>query len=388
MSDFNNVYKDKTVLVTGHTGFKGSWLSIWLTMLGAKVIGYALEPHSIKDNYHASCLKNHLYADIKGDIRDSEHLEKIIEKYKPEIIFHLAAQALVRTGYKNPKFTYETNVLGSLNILEAVRKFNFIRTVVMITSDKCYENIEQIWAYKETDRMGGYDPYSSSKGCAELLISSYRNSYFNPKNYSEHHVALASVRAGNVIGGGDWSENRLIPDCIRFIEEGKAIEIRNPNATRPWEHVLEPLSGYLRLGQKLMEEPEKYSEPFNFGSPLECNKTVMEVVEYLVQYYGKGDIVDVSGSETLHENTLLNVDVTKAYKMLQWKAMLSLQESIEFTVDWYKEALKSSDMFDFCKKQIQTHIDKGYLWENEYTHNARRTNGKKITQNICYNVRV
>lgn len=388
MSEFNNVYKGKTVLVTGHTGFKGSWLSIWLTMLGAKVVGYALEPNSPKDNYNASCLKNHLYADVTGDIRDSRNLETVIAKYKPEIIFHLAAQALVRTGYKNPKFTYETNVLGSLNILEAARKFDFIRTVVMITSDKCYENIEQIWAYKETDRMGGYDPYSSSKGCAELLISSYRNSYFNPKKYSIHKVALASARAGNVIGGGDWSENRLIPDCIRFIEEGKAIEIRNPDATRPWEHVLEPLSGYLRLGQKLIEEPQNYSEPFNFGSPLECNKTVREVVEYLVQYYGKGEILDVSGAETLHENTLLNVDVTKAYKKLRWKAMLSLPEAIEFTVDWYKEALKNQDMFEFCKKQIQAHINKGYLWERDCTHNIRRNNGKQITAGVGCNVGV
>ena len=260
MSNFNNVYKGKTVLVTGHTGFKGSWLSIWLTMLGANVVGYALEPYSQRGNYKASHLEKHLYADVKGDIRDSEKLEATIAKYKPEIIFHLAAQALVRTAYDNPKYTYETNVIGSLNILEAVRKFDFIKTVVMITSDKCYENVEQIWGYKETDRMGGYDPYSSSKGCAELMISSYRNSYFNPKDYAKHGKAVASVRAGNVIGGGDWSDNRLVPDCIRFIEEGKDIEIRSPKATRPWEHVLEPLSGYLRVGQKLMEEPVKYSD--------------------------------------------------------------------------------------------------------------------------------
>lgn len=386
MSDFNNVYKNKTVLVTGHTGFKGSWLSIWLTMLGARVVGYALEPNYIKDNYNASCLHRHIYADVTGDIRDSEKLEAVIEKYKPEIIFHLAAQALVRTGYKSPKFTYETNVLGSLNILEAVRKFDFVRTVVMITSDKCYENIEQIWAYKETDRMGGYDPYSSSKGCAELLISSYRNSYFNPNKYNQHGVSLSSARAGNVIGGGDWSENRLIPDCMRAIEEGREIEIRNPQATRPWEHVLEPLSGYLRLGQKLIEEPVKYSEPFNFGPSLECNKTVLEVVEYLVKYYRKGKIIDISGKETLHENTLLNVDVTKAYKILQWKAMLNLQESIEFTVDWYKEALNNKDMFDFCKKQIQAHINKGYLWEKDITNNKRKNNEEYNTKSICCDV--
>ena len=365
MSDFNNVYKGKTVLVTGHTGFKGSWLSIWLTMLGANVVGYALDPYSERSNYCASHLDKHLYADVRGDMRDSEELEATISKYQPEIIFHLAAQALVRTAYEKPKYTYETNVIGSLNVLEAVRKYDCVKTVVMITSDKCYENVEQIWGYKETDRMGGYDPYSSSKGCAELMISSYRNSYFNPKDYDKHGKAVASVRAGNVIGGGDWSDNRLVPDCIRFIEEGRDIEIRSPLATRPWEHVLEPLSGYLRVGQKLIENPVEYAQGFNFGPPIECNKTVWDVASYLVKYYGKGRVVDKSGGEMVHENTLLSLDVTKAYRMLQWKAMLNLYEAIEFTVDWYKEALHSDDMFEFCKKQIQAHMDKGYLWEKK-----------------------
>ncbi len=365
MSNFNNVYQGKTVLVTGHTGFKGSWLSIWLTMLGAKVVGYALEPYSQKSNYCASHLERRLFADIKGDVRDSKKLEETIEKYKVDIIFHLAAQALVRTAYDNPKYTYETNVMGSLNILEATRKFNHVKTVVMITSDKCYENVEQIWGYKETDRMGGYDPYSSSKGCAELMISSYRNSYFNPKDYEKHGKAIASVRAGNVIGGGDWSDNRLVPDCIRFIEENKDIEIRNKNATRPWEHVLEPLSGYLRVGQKLIEEPTNFAQGFNFGPPIECNKTVWDVVQYLVKYYKKGNIVDASDPNALHENTLLSLDVTKAYRMLDWKAMLSFYEAIEYTVDWYKEALNNDDMFEFCQKQIKAHNAKGYLWEQK-----------------------
>ena len=197
---YNNAYKDKVVMVTGHTGFKGSWLSIWLTMFGAKVVGYALEPYSPRGNYAASHLDRHIFADLRGDIRDSDSLEAAIEKYKPEIVFHLAAQALVRTAYANPKYTYETNLMGSLNVLEAARKSKSVKAVVMITSDKCYENVEQIWGYKETDRMGGYDPYSSSKGCAELMISSYRNSYFNPKDYAKHGKAVASVRAGNVIG--------------------------------------------------------------------------------------------------------------------------------------------------------------------------------------------
>ena len=355
---YNNAYKDKIVMVTGHTGFKGSWLSIWLTMLGAKVVGYALDPYSPRGNYSASHLNNRLFADLRGDIRDSDALESAVEKYKPEIVFHLAAQALVITAYASPKYTYETNLMGSLNVLEAVRKSDSIKTAVMITSDKCYENVEQIWGYKETDRMGGYDPYSSSKGCAELMISSYRNSYFNPKDYSKHGKAVASVRAGNVIGGGDWSENRLIPDCIKAIEESRNIEIRSPKSTRPWEHVLEPLSGYLKVGEMLMQNPVKFADAFNFGPKIESNKTVWEVVEYLVKYYGKGNLVDVSKNDMPHENTLLSLDVTKAYKLLNWQAKLSFCEAIEFTVDWYKRALVESDMFDFCKEQISAHQKK------------------------------
>ena len=352
---YNDVYKGKTVLVTGHTGFKGSWLSIWLTMMGAKVVGYSLDPYSDKGNFEACHLHDKLYADVRGDTRDYIHLSQTIEKYQPEIIFHLAAQALVRTAYQHPKETYETNLMGSLNIMEAVRLHDCVKTVVMITSDKCYENVEQIWGYKETDRMGGYDPYSSSKGCTELMISSYRDSYFNPKDYAKHGKAIASVRAGNVIGGGDWSNNRLIPDCIRYIEAGKDIEIRNPIATRPWEHVLEPLSGYLKVGQKLMENPVEYSTSFNFGPHISANKTVFEVVKRLVDYYGKGKVVDASDPNAVHENTLLNLDVTKAYVMLQWEAKWGLQEAIEKTVDWYKEALHCDDMYDFCVKQILEH---------------------------------
>ena len=352
---FNNVYNGKTVLVTGHTGFKGSWLSIWLNMMGAKVVGYSLDPYSERGNFEACHLHDRLLADIRGDTRDYEKLNQTIKQYRPEIIFHLAAQALVRKAYAHPKETYETNLMGSLNIMEAVRENDCVKTVVMITSDKCYENVEQIWGYKETDRMGGYDPYSSSKGCTELMISSYRNSYFNPQDYAKHGKAVASVRVGNVIGGGDWSADRLIPDCIRFIEAGKDIEIRNPIATRPWEHVLEPLSGYLRVGEKLIEDPVKYATSFNFGPHISANKTVWEVVSRLVDYYGKGKVVDVSNPADLHENTLLNLDVTKAYVMLGWEARWNLQEAIEKTVDWYKEALQTYDMYDFCVRQIKTH---------------------------------
>ena len=352
---FNNVYTGKTVLVTGHTGSKGSWLSIWLNMRGAKVVGYSLDPYSERGNFEACHLHDRLLADIRGDTRDYEKLNQSIKQYRREIIFHLAAQALVRKAYAHPKETYDTNLMGALNIMEAVRENDCVKTVVMITSDKCYENVEQIWGYKETDRMGGYDPYSSSKGCTELMISSYRNSYFNPQDYAKHGKAVASVRAGNVIGGGDWSADRLIPDCSRFIEAGKDIEIRNPIATRPWEHVLEPLSGYLRVGEKLIEDPVKYATSFNFGPHISANKTVWEVVSRLVGYYGKGRVVDVYNPADLHENTLLNLDVTKAYVMLGWEARWNLQEAIEKTVEWYKEALQTYDMYDFCVRQIKTH---------------------------------
>ena len=354
---YNNVYQNKTVLVTGHTGFKGSWLAIWLTMMGAKVIGYALEPYSKKGNYCASHLSERLHADLRGDVRDLDILSDVVEKYRPEIVFHLAAQALVRTSYEQPRTTFETNMMGSLNVLECVREHDCLNTAVMITSDKCYENREQIWGYKEKDRMGGEDPYSASKGCAELMIHAYRQSYFNPVRYAEHGKAVASVRAGNVIGGGDWSANRIIPDCIRSIEEGKPIQVRNPKATRPWEHVLEPLSGYLRVGQRLMEDPVKYATCFNFGPQLKSNKTVMEVVQTLVDYYGKGSVVDAGDPNAVHENTLLNLDVTKAYTMLQWEAKWDLQEAVRKTVDWYKEALTAHDMYDFCVKQINEHGD-------------------------------
>ena len=359
MNTFNGVYEGKTVLVTGHTGFKGSWLAIWLTSLGANVVGYALDAYSDRSNYCASRLKERLFADERGDVRDSARLEAVIARYQPTMIFHLAAQALVRTSYEHPKMTYETNLMGSLNILEAARKFDCIKQVIMITSDKCYENVEQIWGYRETDRMGGYDPYSSSKGCAELMIASWRNSYFNPKDYSKHGKAVASVRAGNVIGGGDWSDNRLIPDCIRSLEAGKDIEIRSPQATRPWEHVLEPLSGYLKVGEKLMQDPVAYSTSFNFGPSIEANKTVWEVVQKVLECYGKGRVVDASEPGILHENTLLSLDVTKAYRMLdKWHARLSFGEAIAFTVAWYQEAVGGTDMCDYCGRQIQAHSDK------------------------------
>jgi len=361
---FNNVYKGKTVLVTGHTGFKGSWLCIWLAMMGAKVVGYALEPDSTRNIYNTAQVKKHLLADIKADLRDYKKLEQVIEEYQPEIVFHLAAQALVKESYIHPKETYETNIMGTINLLEAIRNSDSIKTAIMITSDKCYENIEQIWGYRESDRMGGYDPYSSSKGCMELVVNSWRNSFFNPKDYDKHGKVIASVRAGNVIGGGDWSDNRLVPDCIRFIEEGKDIEIRSPKSTRPWEHVLEPLSGYLRLGQLMIENPRKFYDCFNFGPSIKSNKTVWEVVNKIIKSYGKGKAIDVSNPNDVHEAQLLYVDPTKAYVKLGWSSVLTLDESIDFTVDWYKEALTGKNMYGYSVAQINMYYEKGLkIWE-------------------------
>lgn len=364
---FNNIYKDKIVLVTGHTGFKGSWLSIWLAMMGAKVVGYSLEPVNKRCIYNTAKVGKHLHANIIADLRDNTKLEETIKKYKPEIVFHLAAQALVKESYIHPKETYETNIMGTINLLEAIRKSESIKTAIMITSDKCYENVEQLWGYRENDRMGGYDPYSSSKGCMELVVSSWRNSFFNPKDYDKHGKVIATVRAGNVIGGGDWSDNRLIPDCIRFIEEGKDIEIRSPKSTRPWEHVLEPLSGYLRLGQLMIENPQNFYDCFNFGPSIKSNKTVWEVVNKVIKSYQKGQAVDVSNPNDVHEAQLLYVDPTKAYVKLGWSSVLTLDESIDFTVAWYKEELTGKQMYDYTVSQINKYYNKGItIWEQSF----------------------
>ena len=274
---FRGVYKGKKVLVTGHTGFKGSWLSLWLIKLGAKVIGYALEPPTNSNHFE---LLNLDMVSIIGDIRDRDRLNAIFKKYKPEVVFHLAAQPLVRYSYINPVETFETNVMGTINVFEACRITESVKAIVNITSDKCYENKEWIWGYRESDPLGGYDPYSASKGCAELVTSSYRKSFFNPEDYSKkHNTLLASARSGNVIGGGDWGKDRLIPDIVRAISKNEKLYIRNPKATRPWQHVLEPLSGYLFLGQMLLEGKTEFADAWNFGPNEGCHTDVETVVK-------------------------------------------------------------------------------------------------------------
>lgn len=355
---FNGAFRGKRILVTGHTGFKGSWLSIWLHEMGAEVVGVGLAPYSEKDNFVLSGIGNKIKADIRADIRDGKRMKEIFAEYQPEIVFHLAAQPLVRLSYDIPVETYETNVMGSINIMEAARVTDSVKVVVMITTDKCYENREQIWGYRENEAMGGYDPYSSSKGAAEIAISSWRRSFFNPADYGKkHHVALASVRAGNVVGGGDWAKDRIVPDCVRALEANKTIEIRSPKAIRPWQHVLEPLSGYMLLASKMLQEPTKYCEGWNFGPRAESITPVWDVATMLTKYYGKGVLKDVSDPNALHEANLLMLDISKAKFQLGWEPRTNIEQCCQLTADWYKR-YKSEDVYKLCVEQIKTFISK------------------------------
>lgn len=348
---FNEFYKGKRVLITGHTGFKGSWLSIWLHELGAEVVGVALDPSSDRDNFVLSGIGNKIKVDIRADIRNKEQIQAIFNQYQPEIVFHLAAQPLVRLSYEIPVETYETNVMGTINILEAIRNTNSVKVGIMITTDKCYENKEQIWGYRENEPMGGYDPYSSSKGAAEIAISSWRRSFFNPEEYVIHGKSIASVRAGNVIGGGDWALDRIVPDCIRALEAGKPINIRSPKAIRPWQHVLEPLNGYMLLAQKIWNEPTKYCEGWNFGPHIESISTVWEVAKNIVKEYGKGDLRDLSNADALHEAKLLMLDISKAKFLLGWEPRMNIGQCISLVVDWYKK-YQTENVYDICVKEI------------------------------------
>lgn len=349
---FDNFYSGKRVLVTGHTGFKGSWLSIWLHEIGAEVIGVALSPFSERNNYVLSGIGSKLKADICADIRDGERMKEIFREFQPEIVFHLAAQPLVRLSYEIPVDTYAVNVMGTINVMEAIRVTDSVKVGVMITTDKCYENKEQIWGYRENEPMGGYDPYSSSKGAAEIAIASWRRSFFNPADYGKrHHVSLASVRAGNVIGGGDWALDRIIPDCIKALEAGKDIDIRNPKAIRPWQHVLEPLSGYMLLATKMWEEPTKYCEGWNFGPRAESITPVWDVAADVVKNYGRGKLNDMSSPDALHEAKLLMLDVSKAKFQLGWEPRMNIRQCIELTVDWYKK-YRNTNVYTLCMEEI------------------------------------
>ncbi len=349
---FDNFYKGKKVIVTGHTGFKGSWLSLWLYELGAEVVGVALDPYTERDNFVLSGIGNKIKADIRADIRDGKRMKEIFAEYKPEIVFHLAAQPLVCLSYNIPVETYEVNVMGTIHVMEAIRSSNSVKVGIMITTDKCYDNNEQNEGYVETDPFGGYDPYSSSKGACEIAIQSWRRSFFNPEDYGKKHtVSLASVRAGNVIGGGDWALDRIIPDCIRALEAGKVIDIRSPKAIRPWEHVLEPLSGYMLLAKKMWSEPTAYCEGWNFGPEAESVSTVWEVATALIKNYGFGELKDSSDPKAVHEAKLLMLNITKAQTRLGWKPRMDMQQCMALVADWYKR-YKTEDVYNLCIDEI------------------------------------
>ena len=357
---FSGIYKDKTVLVTGHTGFKGSWLVYWLSQMGAKVVGYSLEAPTNPNHFE---LLNLDIVSIIGDIRDLNKLNEVFNEYKPDIVFHLAAQPLVRLSYENPIETYETNVIGTLKVFEACTANN-VKAIVNITSDKAYENREWIWGYRENDPMGGYDPYSSSKGCADILATSYRNSFFNIKDYKKtHNTLLATCRAGNVIGGGDWAKDRLITDIIISVSLGKKVSIRNPKATRPWEHVLEPLSGYLHIGQKLLEEKVEFAEAWNFGPSDEGSITVEQVVHNVKKHWDKIDYEINQDPNQLHEANLLKLDCSKAHILLKWKDVWDSDTTFEKTVKWYKafyedeEILTKEDLEEYVKDAIYKKLE-------------------------------
>lgn len=354
---FDGFFKGKRVLVTGHTGFKGSWLSIWLNELGAEVVGVGLDPYSERDNFVLSGIGNKIMADIRADIRDGERMKEIFREYQPEIVFHLAAQPLVRLSYDIPVETYQTNVMGTINVMEAIRNTDSVKVGVMITTDKCYENKEQIWGYRENEPMGGYDPYSSSKGAAEIAIASWRRSFFNPEQYEKHGKSIASVRAGNVIGGGDWALDRIIPDCIRALEAGKTIDIRSAKAIRPWQHVLEPLSGYMLLAKKMWENPTEYCEGWNFGPRAESISTVWEVASKVIENYGSGELCDLSNPNALHEAKLLMLDISKAKFRLGWEPRMNIDQTVALTVDWYRN-YRDTDAYCLCKRQINEYINR------------------------------
>ena len=346
-SDIKKIYEGKRVFITGHTGFKGSWLSLLLHMAGADVIGYALPPKAPNNLFNTLNLDKKIQHNI-GDIRDLVKLSKTLNNFNPEYVFHLAAQALVIDSYDDPVLTYSSNVLGAVNLLESVRISNSVRSLVYVTSDKCYENQEWVWGYKESDLLGGHDPYSSSKAAAEIVFSSYKRSFFDISD----SLGAASARAGNVIGGGDYSDNRIIPDCIKAINLNQSVVLRNPYSTRPWQHVLEPLSGYLLLASKLLEDSKHYGGAWNFGPSTGDVKTVKQVADLLYQHIGKGT-VKVENLNTLqHEANVLQLNCDKAHHLLGWYPRWNADETIRETAFWYKAMLSGNNLEVITKSQI------------------------------------
>jgi CDP-glucose 4,6-dehydratase len=332
-SAFNSLYRNRKVLITGHTGFKGSWLAFWLQLMGADVWGYSLPPDA--DPNHFSLLNLNI-ASRTADIRDFQELNECFQAFQPEIVFHLAAQSLVRRSYKEPRYTFETNIMGTVNVIEAGRLTESVRAVVIVTSDKCYQNKEWEWGYRESDPMGGHDPYSASKGCAELVTAAYRKSYFLKNEGTENQPLIATVRAGNVIGGGDWAIDRLIPDVIRAANQKEKVIIRNPHAIRPWQHVLEPLSGYLLIGQRLLEGNSVFADAWNFGPTDDDALTVLEVLECLKMQWASLDFVLESNEDQPHEAGILKLDSSRVRQKLGWRPVWDCGQALEQTIKWYQ----------------------------------------------------
>lgn len=360
---FGGFYKGKRVLITGHTGFKGSWLALWLHELGANVTGLALPPNTEPSHFRLIGLKD-LVCHIESDIRDLKALKHVVDIEKPEIVFHLAAQAIVRDSYNDPKTTFDTNIGGTVNVLEAIRHCPTVKTVVVVTSDKCYENKEWVWGYRENDPLGGNDPYSASKGATEIVCSAYYRSYFTSKGRGTH-LGFATARAGNVIGGGDWAKDRIIPDCVRALSKSEPIVVRNPKATRPWQHVLDPLSGYLLMAERLWENPDKFSGVWNFGPQTSDQITVRELAERFITAWGKGSIyIPNTNEKAPHEAHFLRLSIDKAASELKWQPILDSSSSIDWAVDWYKtwynrqKALKSMSLKQI-REYSQMAMEKG-----------------------------
>lgn len=347
-SDYlTNCFSGKKIFITGHTGFKGSWLAFLLNEMGADVMGYALPPVGISNHFDLLKLDEKI-KHVVGDIRDAALLTNTMREFQPEYVFHLAAQALVRPSYEDPAATFSTNVIGSVNLLDAVRQCESVRSLVYITSDKCYENVEWIWGYRENDQLGGRDPYSASKAAAEIVFSSYVRSFFEQRPM----LGAASARAGNVIGGGDWAVDRIIPDCIRAIEKGEPVRLRNPGATRPWQHVLEPLSGYLLLAARLYEEPKKWGGAWNFGPSTHEVRTVKDVAEVIIRHMGKG-LVEVAESQVqVHEARLLQLNCDKAHQLLGWYPRWSVDKTFEATALWYNSVINGGNPEITTRAQI------------------------------------
>lgn len=347
VSNFAKTFAGKKVLVTGDTGFKGSWLSFMLHESGAQVLGLALPPKTERD--HFVMLKmNTLFTHIDGDIRDAALVDKVFAEFQPEFVFHLAAQPLVRRSYSDPRETWDTNVSGSVNVLEAIRKTPTVRSVIYVTSDKCYRNKEWVWGYRETDELGGHDPYSASKAAAEIVYSSYVDSFFRQRE----NFGIATVRSGNVIGGGDFSEDRIFPDCIRALESGKPITLRNPSSTRPWQHVLDPIYAYMLLAEKIYNEPKTFSGAWNFGPLMSSFRTVKDLAQTVLEHWGTGQIVTSEDPNALHENKFLHLNCDKAHSLLNWQPRWNFAKAIEHTTAWYKNASASEKALEMTRKQI------------------------------------